>query len=88
MLTAGYVRNTLLAALAAVLIVFAAAFCIPLVNLLLTIYSSVVGGIFLGSPMLSFASLYLLFIEMVFLAVIISLTWIIIENYRFASYRE
>jgi hypothetical protein len=74
--------NKLLAALAAVLIVFAAAFCIPLLNFLLTLYNGTTSGLFLGSPALSFASLYFLFIDGAFLAIVISVAWIIIQEYR------
>jgi len=65
-----------------VLIVFVAAFSIPLTNSVLTVYNEVMSGGFLSAPTLSFTLLFFLFLEVVFLAILISVTYMIIQKYR------
>jgi antibiotic biosynthesis monooxygenase (ABM) superfamily enzyme len=88
MQSASQVRRDILAALAGVLIVFSVAFCIPLANLVLTIYRDMSVGLFLSSPTLSFLPFFLLVLEVTFLAVVIYVTYWIIGNYRSNQYSE
>jgi hypothetical protein len=88
MQSASQVRRDIVAALVGVLIVFSVAFCIPLANLVLTIYRDMSVGLFLSSPTISFFPFFLLALEVIFLAVVISLTYGIINNYRSNRYGE
>lgn len=82
MQSAGQVRRNLLAALVGVLIVFTAAFCVPLANLILTINNEFSSGVFLASPTLSFFPVFLLVLEGAFLVIVISLIYSIVSNFR------
>lgn len=82
MQSASILRRDLLVAMTSVLIVFVAGFSIPLANSVLTVYNEVMSGGFLSTPMFSFSLLFFLFLEVTFLAILISVTYVIIQNYR------
>jgi uncharacterized membrane protein SpoIIM required for sporulation len=88
MQSASQVRRDIVAALVGVLIVFSVAFCIPLANLALSIYRDMSMGLFLSSPTLSFIPFFLLVLEVIFLAAIISVTYGIVSKYRSNRYSE
>jgi hypothetical protein len=72
----------LLVAMTSALIVFTAAFSIPLANSILTVYNEFMSGGFMSTPSISFTLLFFLFLEITFLAVLISVTYMIVQNYR------
>lgn len=82
MQSASILRRDILVAMTSVLIVFVAGFSIPLANSVLTVYNEVMSGGFLSTPMFSFSLLFFLFLEVTFLAILISVTYVIIQNYR------
>jgi uncharacterized membrane protein YciS (DUF1049 family) len=68
--------------LSAVLIIFVVAFCIPLFDSLVGFYNSFATGQFLASPMTASADLFVFFLYIAFLAVIVSLSYVVIRRYR------
>jgi hypothetical protein len=81
MQTAGQVKHDLLTALKVVTGVFVVAFCIPLISSIATVYNSFVQGGFLGTPMGSFVQIFLICLDLAFLAIVAGVAVVIVRHY-------
>jgi len=81
MQSAGHVRTNLLTVLKVVTVVFIVVFCVPLVSTILSVYDTWVSGSFFGAPMVSFAYVFLVFLDIAFLAIIAGAAFMIIRRY-------
>jgi len=81
MQTAGHIRGDVLTALKVLTGVFVVAFCIPLVSSIMVVYNSWVMGGFFETPMSSFVFIFLIFLDVAFLAIVVSVALVIIRRY-------